>query len=804
MLAIGTGLGGFLTGYDASRKRALDALAEQQKIQDSQEQRKRRGQQDDAARALYGGLTSGDVSIGGLPGTTRAPGAAAGGGVGNPTALAPGMTGAQPQQRPTFGAFPGSQPVPQQQQDPGLAPGFARGADGGLTRNGQPPDTMIGGMAPGGGAMPAWKEGAPQPATIQQRNGQYAPVSGGPSPSPLSGGGSSRDLTQLANQVAPGILPPGYQVHVLRGDTPGARVAGTGGVSQHALGRAIDVQIIDPQGRKIPNTGEDTTGLYGKLATAMWGAAPPDMQGKMAWGGNFTTGPQNGPRDLMHFDLGGDRGRFGRLAQEARAGGQGGGITQVADRRPSGGAGALSAGAPPELQAQGQQTARQATQGLDPMVYGRMSLTALARQIDKANPGADPLVKMMALEMAQKLMAPDQQKMWEMYKLEHQENLQAAREAASERKMFEHEDAAERRQRAGFAEQEKLEKLRRDDAAGSILETDQGPMRVRPGSNKAEPIDIGGAKVMGKGGVPAPADIIAFDKDGKHIFQGKAQFDPQSKTWTNVANGEVIPADRIESSGKAVAGGAGRSGAQVMRQATSAREIQTDLESITQLPLATTRGIFGGRQQGPGVFDALKENLAEQLTDEDAELANSALAGIGRELSMVVSPVYGGKWASDSFNALTLKEGQTANVKLYNLARMRQVVDNSLETVINTGWVDGQTKEYAAKMRAGIDKAVPWTPQDVLAFRKEGSAGAKEGETFGQFIARNKVGGAAQRRGRQQEQSGAAVGSVPVPQEHLSDPDGTEYQGSDGQTYVKQGQQMVPHGGGGGGGRPDL
>jgi hypothetical protein len=43
----------------------------------------------------------------------------------------------------------------------------------------------------------------------------------------------------------------------------------------------------------------------------------PNHSGQLAWGGNFTTGPADGPRDLMHFDYGGDRGRFGLLANEA-------------------------------------------------------------------------------------------------------------------------------------------------------------------------------------------------------------------------------------------------------------------------------------------------------------------------------------------------------------------------------------------------------------------------------------------------------------------------------------------------------
>jgi hypothetical protein len=117
-------------------------------------------------------------------------------------------------------------------------------------------------------------------------------------------------------------LPEGYQVVVTSTFRPGATVAGTGGTSQHALGNAIDVSIVGTDGKAIPNEGEDYTGLYRQLAIGAFHANQrlfPNRSGQLAWGGNFTTGPADGPRDLMHFDYGGDRGKFGSLAKEASA-----------------------------------------------------------------------------------------------------------------------------------------------------------------------------------------------------------------------------------------------------------------------------------------------------------------------------------------------------------------------------------------------------------------------------------------------------------------------------------------------------
>jgi len=130
---------------------------------------------------------------------------------------------------------------------------------------------------------------------------------------------SIKQLVAIVGEASK-ALPDGFRVTVTSALRTGATVAGTGGRSQHADGNAIDIKIIDPSGQTLPNRGTDNTHLYQLLAIAAFHANEkmfPARSGQLAWGGNFTTGPADGPRDLMHFDYGGDRGRCGRLAQEA-------------------------------------------------------------------------------------------------------------------------------------------------------------------------------------------------------------------------------------------------------------------------------------------------------------------------------------------------------------------------------------------------------------------------------------------------------------------------------------------------------
>ncbi len=122
--------------------------------------------------------------------------------------------------------------------------------------------------------------------------------------------GNTEALQQLTTVLgeASKSLPEGYSLTA----TSGLR-HGTGG-SLHDTGNAIDVQIVDPSGRSLPNKGPigSDPGLYKDLAVAAYEANRrlyPDKS--LTWGGRFETSAGSGMADWMHFDRGADRGRFG-------------------------------------------------------------------------------------------------------------------------------------------------------------------------------------------------------------------------------------------------------------------------------------------------------------------------------------------------------------------------------------------------------------------------------------------------------------------------------------------------------------
>lgn len=121
---------------------------------------------------------------------------------------------------------------------------------------------------------------------------------------------------RLAEIVTAGAraLPPGYKVRL----NSGGRDASAPGF--HPSGRATDWEIVAPDGTTVPNRGDDKSGLYTQLARGAYGyqeEAHPELTGKFQWGGQFGTSKKNpNEPDLMHFDIGGRRGRLTRYSRE--------------------------------------------------------------------------------------------------------------------------------------------------------------------------------------------------------------------------------------------------------------------------------------------------------------------------------------------------------------------------------------------------------------------------------------------------------------------------------------------------------
>lgn len=109
-------------------------------------------------------------------------------------------------------------------------------------------------------------------------------------------------------------LPEGWSFDITSGHRPGSQ-------GFHSSGNAVDVRLKDDQGRILPNyQNAGAFRAYEQFAQAARKAQldlHPELSDQLRWGGYFS-GPvgKYGAKDLMHFDLGGDRVPMGGGAWE--------------------------------------------------------------------------------------------------------------------------------------------------------------------------------------------------------------------------------------------------------------------------------------------------------------------------------------------------------------------------------------------------------------------------------------------------------------------------------------------------------
>jgi hypothetical protein len=350
---------------------------------------------------------------------------------------------------------------------------------------------------------------------------------------------------------------------------------------------------------------------------------------------------------------------------------------------------------------------RAAGAGIDPSVYGKMSLTALAQRLDKANPGGDPLVKMMALEMAQKLLAPSELRQWEMFKLEHQDQMLATREAA--------QDA--RQERGIIAGEQRQEQ--RDIAAERRLDT-----RLQSGSGRAS------------------QNVEVTDGEGKVIFSGSARQTPQG--WVADKDQQQVPVPddgNIKIIGR---GGQGRqAAAQIQSMIGASSELVGETRNLMELPSTAVAGIFQGVQSvpAPKLGEAVARTLANKLTPEEATDLATSFQGVARSLATIEAQgrATGLVGLTGMSQGLMPQTGDTTGNILRKMATLRQIMERNIDAIEASPNASAEQKKLLKNLRGEMGTVVPFTVSEVnklqhgdqetvmAAAKKFGLAGGQKG-----------------------------------------------------------------------------
>lgn len=211
---------------------------------------------------------------------------------------------------------------------------------------------------------------------------------------------------------------------------------------------------------------------------------------------------------------------------------------------------------------------------------------------------------------------------------------------------------------------------------------------------------------------------------GHYTWQAGTQPDPKTGQpiagmWRLSTRGGEPPQffSGDDLTGKSGAGGAGisgREGVYFNRVAAAGNEAAAAARNIMELPTTASTGWFGGRQQGPGLMDALKEHLTNGMTSQDVQDYNTMVAGVARNLSAIEAAGLSPNGSlQHSMNSVILNQGDTELTKMRKMAEMRQIVEMGLEPNLANPRIPPEQKQLVQKIIGQMQQAIPFTQHDV-------------------------------------------------------------------------------------------
>lgn len=176
------------------------------------------------------------------------------------------------------------------------------------------------------------------------------------------------------------------------------------------------------------------------------------------------------------------------------------------------------------------------------------------------------------------------------------------------------------------------------------------------------------------------------------------------------------------------AGSGARNAQTIGRLLTGAMNATKEIGNVSQMPITTRSGILGSTEKNDSILSATGNTLKRELTPESALQYQAMQAGMGRSLAILESggAATGVVGLAHQMEALSIKPGDTAAVAATKLAQSRQIVESGLDIVGGMPGVTDDQKQQVEKYRQEVQKAIPFTVQDVI--KAQNTPGKKLGQ----------------------------------------------------------------------------
>lgn len=176
----------------------------------------------------------------------------------------------------------------------------------------------------------------------------------------------------------------------------------------------------------------------------------------------------------------------------------------------------------------------------------------------------------------------------------------------------------------------------------------------------------------------------------------------ESRTPLNATNLRVVTSNLP---------GGGRIAGQVIRITTAAHDIASELENISKLPGGASSGLLRDK----GLAGTPLGALARAVTSQEVQSYKTSSVGISRALAALEAAGLAPPGSlTNQMEGLQLQEGDTQLTKMQKMATVRQQAGNSIDAILASPLLSKQQREEVTALKARMEKAIPWTPLDVI------------------------------------------------------------------------------------------
>jgi hypothetical protein len=179
----------------------------------------------------------------------------------------------------------------------------------------------------------------------------------------------------------------------------------------------------------------------------------------------------------------------------------------------------------------------------------------------------------------------------------------------------------------------------------------------------------------------------------------------------------------------------GRDAVMNSRMINAGEEIQGDLHNLMKLDIGSNAGWLSGKSDGGGVMSSVKSGLANKMTTQQTQTYNVEIAGIQRNLSAIeASGLAPAGSLTHAMDAVVVQPGDTSETAMRKMAQIRQITENGMKNILNKDDVNDAQKKEVQGIIDGIQKAVPFTQDDIDGWKSS----KKKGESFNDYMTAQK------------------------------------------------------------------